>query len=92
MITRTDKCTKKRRLIHSEVSKQHPADRADITDILYNDTEMLLKRYREVVWSIEVSAIQAQISFELEMDCTLEEFLEMSYAAGADLSRTNIQE
>lgn len=61
-------------------------------EYLYHNTEMLLKRYRDVVWSIEVSAIQAQISFELEMDCKLDEFLEMSYAAGADLSGTNIQE
>ena len=53
---------------------------------------MLLKRYRDVVWSIEVSAIQAQINFENEMGCKLEEFLEMSYAAGADLAGTDIQE
>jgi len=61
-------------------------------EYLYHNTEMLLRKYRDVVWSIEVSAIQAQISFELEMDCKLEEFLEMSYAAGADLSGTQIQE
>lgn len=61
-------------------------------EYLYHNTEMLLKKYRDVVWSIEVSAIQAQISFELEMDCKLNEFLEMSYAAGADLSGTHIQE
>ena len=61
-------------------------------EYLYHNTELLLRKYRDVVWSIEVSAIQAQISFELEMDCKLEEFLEMSYAAGADLSGTNIQE
>ena len=58
----------------------------------YHNTELLLKKYREVVWSIEVSAIQAQISFEVEMGCKLEEFLEMSYAAGADLAGTDIQE
>lgn len=61
-------------------------------EYLYHNTEVLLKKYRDVVWSIEVSAMQAQISFELEMDCALEEFLEMSYAAGADLSGTQIQE
>lgn len=61
-------------------------------EYLYHNTEMLLKKYRDVVWSIEVSAMQAQISFELEMDCRLDEFLEMSYAAGADLSGTQIQE
>jgi len=58
----------------------------------YHNTELLLKKYREVVWSIEVSAIQAQISFEVEMGCKLEEFLEMSYAAGADLAGTEIHE
>ena len=61
-------------------------------EYLYHNTELLLRKYRDVVWSIEVSAIQAQISFELEMDCKLEEFLEMSYDAGADLSGTQIQE
>lgn len=58
----------------------------------YHNTELLLKKYREIVWSIEVSAIQAQISFEVEMGCKLEEFLEMSYAAGADLAGTEIHE
>ena len=58
----------------------------------YHNTKLLLKKFRDVRWSIEVSAIQAQISFELEMDCKLEEFLEMSYAAGLDLTGTHIQE
>lgn len=58
----------------------------------YHNTELLLKKYRDVIWSMEVSAIQAQISFEIEMGCKLEEFLDMSYAAGADLSGTDIQE
>jgi methanogenic corrinoid protein MtbC1 len=61
-------------------------------EFLYHNTELLLKKYRDVVWSIEASAIQAEISFELEMDCKLEEFLEMSYAAGMDVSGTQIQE
>ena len=52
----------------------------------YHNTELLLKKYSEVVWSIEVSAIQAQISFEVEMGCKPEGFLEMSYAVGADLA------
>ena len=58
----------------------------------YHNTELLLRKYRDVVWSIEVSAIQAQISFEIEMGCKLDEFLDMSYAAGADLAGTDIQE
>ena len=59
---------------------------------LYHNTELLFKKYRDVVWSLEVSAIQAQINFELEMDCKLDEFLNKSYEAGADLSGTEIQE
>ena len=73
-------------------NKKKEDEKMSREEYLYHNTEMLLKKYRDVVWSIEVSAIQAQISFELEMDCKLEEFLEMSYAAGADLSGTNIQE
>lgn len=59
---------------------------------MYHNTEILLKRYRDVVWSMEVSAIQAQMNFELEMGCSLAEFLEMSYNAGMDFSGTDIQE
>ena len=61
-------------------------------EFLYHNTEMLLKKYRDVVWSIEVSAMQAQIDFELEMDCKLNEYLEMSYAAGMEITGTQIQE
>ncbi|MBE7059665.1 MAG: hypothetical protein E7389_02450 [Ruminococcaceae bacterium] len=74
------------------MKKQNLNERTEREELLYHNTEILLKRYRDVVWSIEVSAIQAQLNFELEMDCKLEEFLEMSYAAGADLSETKIQE
>ena len=61
-------------------------------EYLYHNTELLLKKYRDVVWSIEVSTLQTEMNFELEMDCSLGDFLEMSYEAGADLSRTQIQE
>ena len=61
-------------------------------EYLYHNTEILLKKYREVVWSIETSAIQARTSLELEMDCNLEEFLEMSSAVGIDLEGTQIRE
>ena len=61
-------------------------------EYLYHNTEMLLKKYRDVVWSVEISAMHAQISFELEMDCKVNEFLEMSYDAGMDFSGTQIEE
>lgn len=61
-------------------------------EYLYHNTEILLKRYREVVWSIEVSAAQAKMNLELELDCGLDELLKFSQTAGIDLSGTNIQE
>ena len=72
--------------------KKEQEKRTEREEYLYHNTELLLKKYRDVVWSIEVSAIQAQINFENEMDCTLSEFLNMSYEARADLSGTEIQE
>lgn len=72
--------------------KKEQEKRTEREEYLYHNTELLLKKYRDVVWSIEVSAIQAQINFENEMDCTLSEFLNMSYEAGVDLSGTEIQE
>lgn len=49
--------------------------KSDYEQYLYHNTEKLLKCYREVVWSIEVSLVQAKISFEIETDSKLEEFL-----------------
>lgn len=72
--------------------KKEENKRSEREEYLYHNTELLLKKYRDVVWSIEISAIQTQINFELKMDCKIEEFLEMSYEAGADLSGTDIQE
>lgn len=66
--------------------------KSDYEQYLYHNTEKLLKCYREVVWSIEVSMVQAKISFEIEADSKLEEFLGMTYAAGMDLSGTDIEE
>ena len=78
--------------MEEDYEKKEQEKRTEREEYLYHNTELLLKKYRDVVWSIEVSAIQAQINFENEMDCTLSEFLNMSYEAGADLSGTEIQE
>ena len=57
-------------------------------DMIYKNTEMLLKRYRDVVWSIEVSKLHLNTNNNTKLD----EFLELSYAAGADLDNTKIAE
>lgn len=59
---------------------------------LYHNTQMMLRKYRDVVWSIDVAMAQIQINFQMEMNTKIEDFLETAYDAGADLSGTEIQE
>ena len=61
-------------------------------EYLYHNTEILLKKYREVVFSIEVAVAQAEYDFESEIGCKLDEYLEMSHATAADFSGTRIVE
>ena len=64
----------------------------DITENpLYHDTWKLLKKYRDVVWSLELSIQQVRSKFEIEYGSSVEEFLESIYLAGADLSGSNIE-
>ena len=61
-------------------------------DERYHDTLLLLKRYRDVVWSLTVSVEQVKSDFR---DCfgeSIDEFLDSIYTAGADLSGTDIEE
>jgi len=58
---------------------------------LYHNTEVLLRKYRDVVWSVEVSAARTEMNFETVFGINISEFLDMSYAAGADLSGTDIE-
>lgn len=74
------------------MKKSEKQVRTEQEEFLYHNTELLLKKYRDVVWSVEASMEQAKLGFESEMECKLEEFLEMSYVAGFDLSNTNIEE
>lgn len=57
----------------------------------YHDTWMLLKNYRDVTWSLEVSVLQVRGKFQLEYECGVEDFLESIYLAGADLGGTEIE-
>lgn len=55
------------------------------------DTWRLLKKYRDVIWSLELSVQQARNSFQLEFGSSIEDFLESIYLAGADLSGSDIE-
>lgn len=65
---------------------------SNITDNpLYHDTLKLLQKYRDVVWSLELSIQQVRNKFEIEYGSTIEEFLDSIYLAGADLSGSTIE-
>ena len=65
----------------------------DVTENpLYHDTWKLLQKYRDVVWSMELSVQQVKISFEKELGQTIDDFLDSIYSAGADLSGTEIEQ
>ena len=57
-------------------------------DSRYHDTWRLLKKYRDVVWSMELSVQQVKKEFEIEFGSTIDDFLESVYLAGADLGGT----
>lgn len=61
-------------------------------DSRYHDTWMLLKKYRDVSWSLELSVQQLRNQFELEYGSSVEEFLESIYLAGADLGGTRLED
>lgn len=64
----------------------------DITENpLYHNTWKLLKKYRDVVWSLELSVQQVRNRFEIEYGSSIEEFLDSIYLAGADLSGSDIE-
>ena len=44
-------------------------------DVRYHDTWKLLKKYRDVTWSLEVSVRQVKNQFRIDYDCSIEDFL-----------------
>lgn len=61
-------------------------------DPRYHNTWRLLKKYRDVVWSLELSVLQLKNQFHVEYGCEIDEFLDSLYSAGADLSGTEIEQ
>lgn len=67
------------------------AKKSAAEDPRYHDTWRLLKNYRDVVWSMELSVQQVKKEFEIEFGSTIDDFLESVYLAGADLGGTKIE-
>ena len=63
---------------------------SQIEDAAFHNTELLLKNYREVVWSLEVSVFHANRQFLEEYGSSLEDFLEMSYEAGMNVEEADV--
>jgi len=73
------------------MKKNKTYTKIDVTENpAYHDTWRLLKKYRDVLWSLELSVQQARNNFQLEFGSSIEDFLESIYLAGADLSGSDI--
>ena len=58
---------------------------------MYHNTWKLLQKYRDVVWSLELSVQQIRNNFEIEYGTNIEDFLDSMYLIGADLAGTDIE-
>lgn len=61
-------------------------------DQRFHDTYLLLKKYRDVVWGLELSVQQVKRRFQMEVSSSIEDFLESIYLAGVDFSDNGIEE
>lgn len=59
---------------------------------LYHDTWTLLRKYRDVVWSLELSVERVRRQFAIEYGKSIEDFLESVYLAGVDFEESGITE
>ena len=60
-------------------------------DPRYHDTRKLLRKYRDVTWSLELSVQRLKNQFQVEYGTDIEEFLDSVYVAGADLGGTELE-
>ena len=61
-------------------------------DQRFHDTYLLLKKYRDVVWGLELSVQQVKRRFQMDVGSSKEDFLESIYLAGVDFSDNGIEE
>ena len=61
-------------------------------DQRFHDTYLLLKKYRDVVWGLELSVQQVKRRFQMEVGSSIKDFLDSIYLAGVDFSDNGIEE
>ena len=66
-------------------SEQTPEDQR------FHDTYLLLKKYRDVVWGLELSVQQVKRRFQMEVGSSIEDFLESIYLAGVEEQARSIE-
>ena len=71
---------------------KNTSNQTKLDDMLYHDTFTLLKKYRDVVWSLELSVQKVRRQFEMEMGSSIDDFLESIYLAGVDFKENGIEE
>ena len=71
--------------------RKNPAEGDPRYSPMFHNTWKLLRRYRDVVWSLETTVQQVRNTFRIEYGSSIEEFLDSIYLAGADLAGTDIE-
>ncbi len=61
-------------------------------DPRFHDTYKFLRRYRDAQYSLKVVVHQLEKQFRMEYGTSIDEFLDMLYAAGAELTGSDIEE
>ena len=60
-------------------------------ETLWHDTQLLLRKYRQVKWALEVSSQQALKELQHRTGGTVDTFLHAAVFAGADISNTHLE-
>lgn len=63
----------------------------DQTTPLFHNTTLLLKKYREVAWSLELEVQHVKNSFCIEYGSNIDDFLDSMYMAGADVGGSKLE-
>lgn len=74
-----------------KAEKTRPDGTGPADNPVYHNTWRLLRKYRDIRWSMELSVQQVRRKFSMEYGSSVEEFLDSIYLAGADLSGTELE-
>ena len=68
------------------------SDKKNCKDTRYHDTQLLFRKYREILWSLTLETAALKRDFQSEYGETIDRFLEDIYSAGANLNGTDIED